>query len=97
MSTIRRRTVLANSVRVPKVVPGEVIIVGRYHESTPKAAILAPEDLEMFEEARAFMTRIAQVMEIPVDELTLKARALEDTPDEHSVTDPEAIIAALSL
>lgn len=97
MSVIRRRTVLANSVRVPKVARGEVIMVGRYREATPKAAIIAPEDLEMFEDAHTLMTRIAQAMEISADELTLKARALEDTPDARSITDPEAIIAALDL
>ncbi|HWD69183.1 MAG TPA: hypothetical protein VG293_03250, partial [Solirubrobacteraceae bacterium] len=90
-------TVLANSVRVPKVHRGEVIMVGRYNEASPKAAIIAPEDLDMLEDTHTLMTHIAQAMDIPVDELTLKARALEDTPDAQSVTDPEAIIAALGL
>lgn len=72
-------------------------MVGRYREGTPKAAIVAPEDLDMLEAAHALVSRIEHVMEIPVDELTLKTRASEDTPDQHSVTDHKAIIAALGL
>jgi hypothetical protein len=94
---VSRRYVLGNSVRIPKVNPGEAILVGRYNKDTPKAAIIAPEDLDALEESQMLLTRIEQALEIHADSLTLKAHALEETPNESSITDPEAIVAALGL
>jgi hypothetical protein len=88
---------LSNKVRVPDVPRGEVVIVGRYSEKTPKVALINPEDLAMLEDSYNLIKRIEELGELPVDELTLKTLAVEDRPDAESITDPSAIAAILNL
>jgi hypothetical protein len=88
---------LSNEVRVPDVPRGEVVIVGRYSEKTPKVALINPEDLAMLEDSHNLLKRIAELEELPVDELTLKTLAIEDRADAESITDPSAIAAILDL
>jgi hypothetical protein len=88
---------LSNEVRVPDVPRGEVVIVGRYSEKTPKVALINPEDLAMLEDSYNLLKRIEELGELAVDELTLKTLAVEDLPDAESVTDPSTIAAILDL
>jgi hypothetical protein len=94
---LSHRSMLSNEVRVPDVPRGEVVIVGRYSEKTPKVALINPEDLAMLEDSHNLLKRIAELEELPVDELTLKTLAIEDRPDAESITDPSAIAAILDL
>jgi hypothetical protein len=88
---------LSNEVRVPDVPRGEVVIVGRYSEKTPKVALINPEDLAMLEDSYNLLKRIEELGELPVDELTLKTLAVEDRSDPESITDPSVIAAILNL
>jgi hypothetical protein len=88
--------VLSNEVRVPEVPRGEVVMVGRYSEKTPKVALINPEDLAMLEDAHELLSTIT-LEDVPVDELTVKTLATEDSPEPESITDPAAIAAILGL
>jgi hypothetical protein len=91
------RSMKSNEVRTPAVPRGEVIIVGRYSEKTPKVALVNPEDLTMLETSHNALLAAGQLRSLPVDELTLKTLAVEDRPAAESIEDPEAIAAALGL
>lgn len=51
----------------------------------------------MLEADHNLVARIAQSAAMPTDGLTRKALAIEDRPDEESITDPAAIAAILGL
>lgn len=91
------RPMKSNDVRVPDVPRGEIVIVSRYSEKTPKVALVNPADLVMLEHAHDTLQAIGGLDPLPLDELTLKTLAAEDRPNERSVEDPDAIIAALGL
>lgn len=94
---LSRRSMLSNQLRVPDVPRGEVVIVGRYSERTPKVALVNPRDLAMLEDAHALLKRIEDLEALPIDELLLKTLAIEDRPDAESVIDPSSIAAILDL
>lgn len=94
---LAHRSISSNDVRAPAVPRGEVVIVSRYSEATPKVALVNPADLAMLEDAHNTLQAIGQLDSTPADELTVRTLAAEDRPDARSIEDPDAIAAALRL
>jgi hypothetical protein len=94
---LSHRTVLSDSVRVPQVERGEVVLVGRYSHDTPKAAIVNPEDLAMLEDANKILNDIQAALAVPVDDLAERVHFDEDRPHGDAITDPARIRALLGL
>ncbi len=87
----------SNDVRAPEIPRGEVVIVGRYSEKTPKVALVNPADLAMLEDAHNLLQAFGQLDALPADDLTVHTLGIEDRPDLRSIEDPDAIAAALGL
>ena len=91
------RSMKSNEVRAPEVPRGEVVIVARYTEKTPKVALVNPEDLAMLEAAHDILLGLGKLDGLPVDDLTVKTLAVEDRPDAESIEDPQQIAELLGL
>ncbi len=92
-----RKIVRANGVRAPKVPRGEALVVSLYRDDRAKVVLVNPEDLAMLEDSYALLESVGRLEPLPIDELTYKTRAVEDTPDEESIEDYDQIAAILAL
>jgi hypothetical protein len=91
---LREHRVLANSVRLPPVSPGEATIVGRYGLDRVKAVILHPDDYLVLRDVATALGQLDE-LERNLSEAAIEAREAEDRPRDDQLLERSADIADL--
>lgn len=92
---LERETIKSNRVRAPAVPRGTAVMVARYRDDNLKAAIVNPEDLDMLEASHDMLQAAGRLEPLPLSDLALEAKRVEDRPDPDRLIEDADQIAAI--